>query len=126
MIRKQSRAMTVRTKQRRRTQQGCRTCVRLRTRHQLVTMLLFREAASLLPAVYSKSALALAANASTRLLSSSRGALSSKNEPTRGRTAGELGDDAAQSMQGAEGKAARAGANVEEKCVSDSTVLRPG
>lgn len=33
----------------------------------------------------------------------------------RGRTAGELGDDMAQSMSGAEGKAAGSGGNVEEK-----------
>lgn len=88
--------------------------LRLQTRLQLFTMLLFRAAASLLPAVHSKNAL-FAANASTRLFTSSRSALSSKNDPTRGRTAGEMGDDAAQSMQGAEGKAAGAGVNVEEK-----------
>jgi hypothetical protein len=33
----------------------------------------------------------------------------------RGRTAGELGDDAAQSMQGAEGRAAGTGDKVEPK-----------
>jgi hypothetical protein len=81
-------------------------------------MLLFRQAASLLPAAYSKSATAAAAagNAASRLLSSSTAASSSSSDGSvRGRTAGEVGDDAAQSMQGAEGKAAGVGGKVEPK-----------
>lgn len=85
-----------------------------------VIMLLFSQAASLLPAACSKSATAAAAaagNAAFRLLSSSTPASSSSSSdgPVRGRTAGELGDDAAQSMQGAEGRAAGTGDKVEPK-----------
>jgi hypothetical protein len=76
----------------------------------MLTTLLLRRAASLVPAACSKPA---AAASTLRLLSTSKA--SSSGEPTRGRTAGELGDDAAQAMKGAEDKASGTGKKVEPK-----------
>lgn len=81
-----------------------------RTPSTMLASLLLRHAASLVPAACSKPA---AAASTIRLLSTSKA--SSSGEPTRGRTAGELGDDAAQSIRGAEDKASGTGKKVEPK-----------
>lgn len=76
----------------------------------MMMMMMMRQAAALLPKARSQStATAVAGNAVSRLFTSSTSSYSS------GRTAGEVGDDAAQSMRGAEGTASAAGAKVEPK-----------